>query len=83
MGSSVVIKKQEKLEELFNNYGLDISLDDFKKHFKEDYPKDWDRIQKRYKKQVVIPKEKGKKVGPMAKPEQYLTNMYKTFSFKS
>lgn len=82
MGSSVVVKKQEKLEELFNKYGVDISLDDFKKYFKKDYPKDWNTIQERYKEQVVIPKEKGKKVGPMPNPEQYLKNMYKNFSFK-
>ncbi|WP_204190118.1 hypothetical protein [Mammaliicoccus sciuri] len=77
MAQSVVIKKQEKVEKLFNYYGLNISLQEFKDYFKSDYPKDWERIQKRYKEQVLNPREKGKKEGPMPHPEKYLENMYK------
>jgi hypothetical protein len=36
-------------------------LQEFKINFKNDYPKEWERIQKSYKKQVLIPREKGKK----------------------
>lgn len=60
MAQSVVIKKQEKVEKLFNYYGLNISLQEFKDYFKSDYPKDWERIQKRYKEQVLNPREKGR-----------------------
>lgn len=77
MAQSVVIKKQEKVEKLFKHYGLNITLQEFKDYFKSDYPKDWERIQKRYKKQVLIPREKGKKEGPMPHPEKYLDNIYK------
>lgn len=79
MAQSVVIKKQEKLEKLFNHYGTNITLQEFKINFKNDYPKDWERIQKIYKKQVLIPREKGKKEGSIPHPEKYLENMYKVF----
>lgn len=39
MVQSVVIKKQEKLEKLFNHYGPNITLQEFKINFKYDYQK--------------------------------------------
>ncbi|PKE09619.1 hypothetical protein MRN59_10955 (plasmid) [Macrococcoides caseolyticum] len=80
MGQSVIPKKTEKINKLFQKYGKDISLEEFKDNFKKDYPKDWDRINKRYKEQVTIPKKNGKKPGPMPNPEKYLENVFNVFS---
>lgn len=77
MTQSVIPKKKEKIEYLLKKYGSDITIEEFKIDFKKEYPKDWQNIKRKYNKQVVIPKKKGKKAGPMPNPEQYLTNMYK------
>lgn len=79
MASSVVLKKTEKLAALALKYGKKITLEEFKKLFKEEYPKDWARIKTSYKIQVLIPKEKGKKPRLMPKPYKFLEDMYKSF----
>lgn len=75
MGKNVVPNKKEKVQRIFNKNN-NIDLESFKSYFKKDYPKDWDNIQKEYKKQVTIPRRNGKKGSSMPPPPQYLENMF-------
>lgn len=74
MAQSVVVKKEEKVNKIFEQLGIDVTLEEFVEKFKEDYPKDWDRINKIYN-QHERRDIKGKG-HPMPEPNQYLKNMY-------
>lgn len=74
MAQSVVVKKAEKVNGIFEKLGADCSFEDFSKEFKEKYPGDWDRINKVYR-QHEKRDTKGKG-HPMPEPNQYMKNMY-------
>ncbi|EHN14503.1 MULTISPECIES: hypothetical protein [Clostridium] len=80
MGQSVVVKKEEKVTRIFNEHGLNISENEFIEIFKNEYPKDWNRINKVYEDE-----EKTTKPGkshPMPEPIKYLKNTYKVYKKK-
>lgn len=62
---------------LFNTHGPDITEAEFIEIFKEDYPKDWDRINKVYEDEEKITKPG--KSHPMPEPTKYLSNTYKLY----
>jgi hypothetical protein len=75
MGRSVVVKKEEKVNHVFELIGKDCTLQEFREKFIEEYPKDWERI-----KQVFFEHEKKDvkhKGHPMPHPDKYMENMYK------
>ena len=53
---------------------------DFYERFKELFPKDWERIKKKYNKEEQETKE-GKR-HPMPHPTQYVKNLYNTYRTK-
>lgn len=80
MGGSVVVKKDEKVKKIFDEYGLDISEEKFIEVFKSKYPQDWENIKNRY-----IDEERKTKEGkshPMPEPRKYLSNTYKVYKKK-
>lgn len=80
MAQSVVVKKEEKVRNIFLEKGIDISEEEFIENFKSLHPKDWERIVSRYNKE----KEKTKpgKKHPMPEPNKYLSNTYKVYKKK-
>ncbi|UUV23831.1 MULTISPECIES: hypothetical protein [Lysinibacillus] len=77
MAQKPVPAKEKKLSNLFEKHGLDISEEQFIEIFKEEYSKDWSRIQETYAKQEE--KRKPGQAAPMPEPTKYLQNMYKVF----
>jgi hypothetical protein len=75
MAQSVVVKKDEKVSSIFDLLGVDCTCDDFTKKFKEEYPKDWNRINKVY--QDHERRDTKGKGHPMPEPNKYMENMYK------
>lgn len=74
MAQSVVVQKEKKVNAIFEKHGIELSANEFKYIFIEDYPKDWDRIRKVYNDHERADK-KGKG-HPMPHPEKYIINMY-------
>lgn len=74
MAQSVVVKKEEKVNKIFAELGVDCSFEEFFNKFIEEYPNDWERINKVYKKHEV--RNKKGKGHPMPEPNQYIKNMY-------
>ena len=80
MAQSVFLKKDVKISSVVDILPTDYSESQFVDAFFENYPKDWDRIQKVYRDHQRRTKP-GKK-HPMPKPKQYLTNALKTWKAK-
>lgn len=73
--AAVVVKKEEKVNDVFEAMINMNDMDEFKSKFKIMFPKDWARIQSVYlKEEKADTKHKGH---PMPHPEKYLENMYK------
>lgn len=72
---SVVVKKEEKVNKVFDVMSDIHDMQEFKNMFKEMYPDDWKRIISTYNKEER--KDTKGKGHPMPKPEIYLSNMYK------
>lgn len=75
MAQSIVVKKDEKVNHIFNLLGIDCTSKEFAEKFKEKYPKDWDRINKVY--QEHERRDTKGKGHPMSEPNKYIENMYK------
>lgn len=69
---AVLLKKDEKIKTTISLLTDNFSVNDFIEKFKEQYPKDWLKLQKTYADHIRDTKI-GKPV-PMPKPEQYLKN---------
>lgn len=74
MGKSVIVKKEEKVNKIFAELGVDCTFDEFSCKFKEEYPNDWKRINTVYKQHEI--RDKKGKGHPMPDPNQYMKNMY-------
>lgn len=73
--AAVVVKKEEKINTVFESMININDLEEFKTKFKNMYPKEWAHIQAVYlKEERADIKHKGH---PMPHPEKYLENMYK------
>jgi len=72
---ALVLKKDEKIESLVNKLGRDCNKDEFVSNFKNDYPKDWKKINDRYIKHENDNQNKKKPTHPMPTTEQYIKNM--------
>ena len=72
---SVVVKKEEKVNKVFDAMSNVHDMQEFKDIFREMYPDDWKRIISTYNKEER--KDTKGKGHPMPKPEIYLKNMYK------
>ena len=72
---SVVVKKEEKVNKVFDVMSDIHDMQEFKNMFKEMYPDDWKRIISTYNKEER--KDTKGKGHQMPKPEIYLSNMYK------
>lgn len=70
----IILKKDEKVIAVLQGLSPDVSDEDFFKAFSEMYPKDMDRVQKRYDEHERLNKGKGH---PMARPYQYVLNAAK------
>jgi len=81
MAQSVVPQKGKKVEAVFESLGDERSEELFIGKFKELYPKDWERIQKKYSDHEE--KDKKGKGHPMPRPNKYLSNMYKVYIKKN
>ena len=71
---SVIGKKEEKVNKVFDAMSYIHDMQEFKNKFKEMYPDDWNKIISTYNKEER--KDTKKKGHPMPKPEIYLSNMY-------
>lgn len=80
MAQSVVVKKEEKVRNIFLEKGMDISEEEFIEFFKTLYSKDWERIVSKYNKEEE--KTKPGKKHPMPAPNKYLSNTYKVYKKK-
>lgn len=80
MAQSVIVKKVEKVNSVFEAMKNIDDMNEFKQLFKSMYPKDWERVKQRYNQhEQTDTKGKGH---PMPKPEQYLANMFKVYRAK-
>ena len=52
MAQSVVVKKEEKVNKIFFELGMGCSYEEFYNKFKEDYPDDWEKINKVWREHV-------------------------------
>lgn len=73
-GAKCSCKKEEKVNKIFSEPGVDCTFEEFSHKFKEEYPDDWERINKVYKQHEV--RDKKGKGRPMPEPSQYMKNMY-------
>ena len=69
---AVILKKDEKIQNVINNLKEDYSEIDFIEKFKELYPDDWKKIENNYN-QHLQKTRPGKPI-PMPNPVQYLKN---------
>lgn len=77
----IIIKKEEKLARIFDIMPEGYTEEDFINKFKEEFPKDWERIVKRYNEhERLTPKGKSH---PMAEPKKYLLNAMKVYIKKN
>ena len=72
--AAVVVKKEEKVHNVFSSMKDISSVDEFKTQFKAMYPKEWANICKVY--QAEKARDTKHKGTPMPHPEKYLENMY-------
>jgi hypothetical protein len=72
----IVLKKKEKLEAVKAVMPAGCPPENFAVKFQEMYPKDWDKIVRRFQMHEAHSEGKGH---PMAQPWQYLMNMVKVF----
>lgn len=72
---SVIKKKEEKVNKVFDSMPDIHDMQEFKNIFIEMYPDDWKRIISTYNKEER--KDTKGKGHPMPKPEIYMSNMYK------
>lgn len=76
MARAVIVKKEEKVTDIFKLMGDSPSEELFIKLFKEHYPKEWQNVIRTYEKEEI--RSKGKK-HPMPEPNKYMSNMYKIY----
>ena len=74
---AVITKKDEKISAVVNLLTEEYSEDEFVDKFKEQYPKDWDKIVKSYHDHER--RTKPGKSHPMPEPKQYLKNALKVW----
>lgn len=74
LAQSVVVKKEEKVNKIFSELGKGCSFEEFYNKFKEDYPDDWEKINKVWREHEN--RDKKGKGHPMPEPSQYMKNMY-------
>ena len=72
---SVITKKEEKFNAVWNAMWDKNDVNEFKEKFKEMYPSDWEKIKATYNREER--KDTKHKGHPMPHPEKYLENMYK------
>lgn len=80
MAQSVIVKKEEKVNAVFEAMKNTEDMEEFKQLFKSMYPKDWERVKQRYNQH-----EQHNTTGkghPMPEPEKYLANMFKVYHDK-
>ncbi len=77
MGQSVFIKKDKKIAVVVSKLPNGYTDDNFIALFKELYPDEWQKIEKRYQ-QHLLNSKPAKKI-PMPKPEKYLLNALKAW----
>ena len=72
---ALIVKKEEKQENVLNHMTDCNDLEEFKRLFQEMYPDDWKRIQAKYAEEER--KDTKGKGHPMPHPNVYLSNMHK------
>ena len=72
---SLIVKKDEKIEAVFDALRDNITEEAFIAKFKEMYLKDWGKVQAKYAEEER--KTKPGKTYPMPNPDVYMKNMYK------
>ena len=72
---AVIVKKEEKVNKIFDIMANVHDEQEFKDKFKQMYPDDWKRIISTYNKEER--RDVKGKGHPMPQPEIYLRNMYK------
>ena len=80
MAQSVIVKKEEKVNAVFEAMKNTEDMEEFKQLFKSMYPKDCERVKQRYNQH-----EQHNTTGkghPMPEPEKYLANMFKVYHDK-
>jgi len=77
---AVILKKDEKIEEVVSLLPEGFNTDDFINKFKELFEKDWIKINSTYEKHLR--KSKPEKSIPMPPPEKYLSNALKVWNKK-
>ncbi len=80
MAQSVFLKKDQKIADVVSSLSPGYSEDDFIRKFRERYPDDWKKIEKRYQEQRR--NHKPGESAPMPKPEKYLSNALKVWQKK-
>lgn len=80
MSQSVIPKKEEKIKSIFDELGSNCTEEAFVQKFKEKFPKDWERVQTRYREHEQ--RDVKCKGHPMPTPHQYMKNMYNTWKNK-
>lgn len=78
---AVVVKKEEKIANVFANMDNPDDINEFKSKFKEIYPNDWKRIINKYNEEER--KTKPGKAHPMPEPEKYLENTFNVWKMKT
>ena len=70
---TIVPKKEDKIPKVIESLGPDFTDNDYVERFKEMYPGDWRRIERRYQQHVEL--NKPGKSFPMPEPKKYLLNV--------
>lgn len=78
---AVILKKDEKIQNVIDNLENDYSEKEFIEKFKELYQTDWDKIVKNYNQHLR--KAKPGKPIPMPEPNQYLINALNVWQKKT
>lgn len=76
---ALIPNKEKKLDDVFKIMQQENTYENFKEIFLKMYPKEWERINKRYKEHKEINKGKS---GPMPEPDKYLRNTYNNYNKK-
>lgn len=77
---SVIPKKEFKIATVISSFPVGCDFDSFFSEFKRIYPKDWDRVNKRYQEHERLTKPG--KSHPMAHPLSYMRTAYNNFQKK-
>ncbi len=77
---ATITKKDEKVEATVSTLSENFTQEEFIEKFIELYPKDWEKIEKSYRKHERDTKPG--KTHPMPEPRQYLKNALNTWSSK-